>query len=507
MLSLPLLRRCMARPFPRPKHNMPTPLTFSPAGGLTMRNLFRLPSETLAADIALAMRAIHTATPLAKNHARELPYAVRDLSRLLTQDRSQLAQSYWVGKRLLFAYCRYFLPWNLLRLSWLLPNLDIPMPENGVILDLGSGPLTFPLALWLTKPEWRALPLTVVCADVSPAPLSIGRDVFRHLAPDTPWKIETVRAPLEKALSGLRREASLITAGNVLNELKPSRETPLEERLAALVRRIASVLAPEGRFLAMEPGTRLGGKLMALTRLASFSAHLVPESPCPHWGRCPMLEPKATGWCHFSHTTAGAPRDLAALTARAKLDKDHLNLSCLLLRKASDEEKTAAAAHMAGLADWDDADFDDDFDDDMNDDGRAGSDIREWAEAYSLARNSAVQQYVRILSDPIRLPDEAEAARYACSARGLVLAKNAFRMPSGAAVAVRWPEKDAHDAKSGALILELPKQEPRKPGAPVTRNKKPQDKKIQDKKPRDNKPRGAGPRPSRPALRKKHDAP
>lgn len=420
------------------------------------------------------MRAILAATPLARAHERELPYAVRDLSRLLTQDRSQLAQSYWVGKRLLYAYCRYFLPWNLLRLSWLLPALDIPMRENGTILDLGSGPMTFPIALWLAKPEWREKHLTVICSDVSPAPLAAGRDIFKHLAPDSPWIIETVRAPLEKALSGLRREADLITAGNVLNELKPARETPLEERLAVLVHRMAGKLAEKGRFLAMEPGTRLGGKLITLTRLAAFSAHMVPDSPCPHWGPCPMLEARSSGWCHFSHTTSGAPGELTGLAARAKLGKEHVNLSCMLLRKATLEEKNAASMHMKALDGWDDADFDDDLpgDDTFEAEGSGGVfGIQAWAGAYALARNSAEQTFVRVLSDPIRLPEETEAARYGCSARGLVLAKNALRMPSGAAIAVRWPEKAMRDAKSGALILELPKTDPKKPEAARTQGK------------------------------------
>jgi hypothetical protein len=464
-----------------------------------MRNLFWPPSEALTSDISLAMRAILATTPLAHTHERELPYAVRDLSRLLTQDRSQLSQSYWVGKRLLYAYCRYFLPWNLLRLSWFLPNLDLPMEENGTILDLGSGPLTFPIALWLTRPSWRNLPLTIICVDVSPAPLAAGRDIFKHLAPDSPWVIETVRAPLEKALGGLKREVRLITAGNVLNEVKPSRETPLEERLAALCRRMAGKLAENGRFLAMEPGTRLGGKLMALTRFAAFSAHLVPESPCPHWGPCPMLQARANGWCHFSHSTAGVPSELVTLTSRAKLGKEHLNLSCMLLRKAAEEEKKAATAHMNALDTWNDADVDEDDltgDDFFEEDAADTSGIREWAEAYALVRDQArgntEQNFVRILSDPIRLPDESEAARYACSARGLVLAKNAFRMPSGAAVAVRWPEKEARDAKSGALILELPKPEPG--------NRAPE---IQKKHPKnERKPAPKRPAPKNPGIKR-----
>ncbi|MCC8195080.1 MAG: hypothetical protein LIP28_10595 [Deltaproteobacteria bacterium] len=430
-----------------------------------MRNLFRPPSGPLSNDLVAAERAVLAATPLSVAHAKELPFAVRDLSRLLTQDRSQLSSSYWVNKRLLTAYCRYFLPWNLLRLAWLLPGLDLPLPEDGILLDLGSGPLTMPLALWLAKPEWRSRPLTVVCGDVAPAPMNLGRDIFRHLAPDSPWKIEITRGPVEKILREFSRSASLVTAANVLNELKPSRETPLHQRLEDFVRRVAARLSPGGRFLAVEPGTRLGGKLMALIRRAGFASGLVPETPCPHWGPCPMLAERATGWCHFTHVAGGAPHELAALTRKAGLEKDTLSISCMLLRRATDEETRRARTHLPDAPE----DADDLFDDAEGD----AESLESWADAFAASAprdpDGAGKNAVRILSDPIRLPGHDAPARYGCSARGLVLARNALRVPSGAAVTVLWPEKPERDAKSGALLVVLPSPRDASPAPPETK--------------------------------------
>ena len=423
-----------------------------------MRNLFRPPSGALVQDLESAMRAILAATPLSRVHERELQFAVRDLSRMLTQDRTQLARSYWINKRLLTAYCRYFLPWNLLRLSWLLPNLDLPMREDGVILDLGSGPLTLPIALWLAKPEWRAMPLTVVCSDVAPGPLGLGRDIFALLAGDSPWKIELHRGPLEATLRSFQKKADIISAVNVLNEYKPSREIPLEARLQAFTRLAAAKLSPQGRFLAVEPGTRLGGKLMAITRRAGFAAHLVPEVPCPQWGACPMLEDRATGWCHFSHTAEAAPESLVGLTRRAKLDKDSLSLSCLLLRPATEEEVGRATAFLP--PEPEDEFFEDELDDALEDfaeDALPEGDEEGWAAAFAaISKVDGGPDFVRILSDPIRIPGLREAARYGCSPKGLVLAHNALRMPSGAVFAVRWPEGEARDPKTDALVVTVP---------------------------------------------------
>ncbi len=504
-----------------------------------MRNIFRPLSPDQKNGLEAAMRAIAAAVPLSAAHSRELPHAVRDLSRALTRERSRLDQPYWISPRLMAAYCRYFLPWNLVRLSLLLPNLRLALSPGDTVLDLGSGPLTMPVALWLAYPEWRTMPLTFVCNDSSPKPMQIGRDILQALAAaplaagappaeehagasprgphpsqgphpsrgEFPWRLEFVRGPLEAALRGFRSKAALITAGNVLNELPPDRETPLEERLAELAMLAASRLAPGGRFLIVEPGSRLGGKLVALTRRAGFAAGLVPESPCPHWGPCPMLARRATGWCHFSHAigggTEGAPQALADLTRRAKLEKDGLTLSCLLLRPARNEELRLVHPDP-------DCETDELFGDDVPDEARIDGGNPAGPEN-ALPKHS----FVRIISDLIRLPDRP-AARYACSDRGLALVLNALRMPSGAAMQVRWPEEETRDPKSGAVVVPLvpagaapsAKAAPAPPsGAPAApRNRKAGVRGKTPARPAAGRPPAAASRGARPGRRGKGDA-
>ena len=138
--------------------------------------------------------------PLNAARRRELPDACRDLSALLTTERDGLERPYWTSPRLTSAYLRYFLPWNLVRLTALLPGLPLTAPatrpsgaeENGtatagandefLIFDLGSGPCTFPLALWLARPDLRRLPVTVVASDSAPHPLDLGRRYLRRPA-------------------------------------------------------------------------------------------------------------------------------------------------------------------------------------------------------------------------------------------------------------------------------------------------------------------------------------
>ena len=234
-----------------------------------MKNLLQHPDARLSRDITQALDAVASAFAVPRGHLADLPFAVRDLSRLLTAERGDMSRSYWSAPRFLAAYLRYFLPWNLHRLAWLLPGLEYPFPsahpeESTRILDLGSGPLTLPLALWCARPDLRVRPLHFVCADVAAKPMDIGLTAFQALAgKDSPWRFSLSRGHLDGFLRKGEERFHCIMAGNVLNELSPGKGESLEERLESLVSAMSRKLLPGGKILLIEPGTRLGGKRMA----------------------------------------------------------------------------------------------------------------------------------------------------------------------------------------------------------------------------------------------------
>ena len=437
----------------------------------TGRNLLNRPGTALLDDLGRALAATAGAFPVPAAHRRDLPHAIRDLSRLLTQERAELARSYWSAPRFLAAYLHYFLPWSLYRMAWLLPGLDLRLQPGATILDLGSGPLTLPLALWCARPDLRGQPLSFICSDVAVKPMEIGLGILKRLAgPDSPWRVTLQRASLEKALarsgkSGTSERADCVMAGNMLNELSTSRNTSLEQRLEQLMGQAAGRLVPGGRLLLVEPGTRLGGKLIALARKGALSHGLSPLAPCTHQSLCPMLGeslrpphmPIYTGWCHFFHPSGGVPASLARLAREAHLEKDSLALSCLLLR--SPEGKTVTASMPAG---GDDSrcgmdshraldgleDLEALYEEIM---GRGGED--DAAQRASTASGKPAHMNARVISDLIRLPGEAEPGRYACCERGLALLLDAVNIPSGAFVTVPCPGEERRDSKTGALLV------------------------------------------------------
>ncbi|MBR5734365.1 MAG: hypothetical protein IKX79_02330 [Desulfovibrionaceae bacterium] len=354
--------------------------------------------------------------PLKSAHRADLPDAIRELSAILTTERYALARPYWSAPRFLSAYLRYFLPWNLLRISRLLQGLPLPAPEGDEpqVLDLGSGPLSVPLALWLSRPDWRAAPVQLSCTDIAPRPMALGAAIMERMAEKLGeplrWQIRTERMPLAQALNSRRRPLQLITGGSVLNEWhRQDREQPLGERLDELASAVAHALSPSGTALFIEPGTRLGGTLTASLRAAAIENGLSPAAPCTHSQECPLLGRRERGWCHIHEGIApdAVPDWLAALGRAARLEKQAFSFSYLMLRPGEPEKPEAAGLTVTA----------------------------------------------RLLSDIFLVPGIGQA-RYACSERGLLLVPHASRFSAGQAVDCQLAGYPKHDKKSGALIAE-----------------------------------------------------
>ncbi len=369
-------------------------------------------------------RVLQMAIPMQAKHRQMLPYAIEELSTRLTSERGLLQQPYWSAPRFTSAYVWYFLPWNIIRLTRLLHGLDLPEPtpmpakKGGnavprIFADMGSGPLSFPIALWLAKPQWRNIPLTLLCTDISPHPLQAGQKIFEALAgKDSPWRVVTRRCHLEGTAAEIHKTEGipwLISAANVCNELKGRHDQSTEDRLEDIMGKLLGTLnAPDARLLFVEPGTRLGGKTIVSLREVAQNYDLSPVSPCTHAHECPLDDTRT--WCHFTFDIQGAPHWLTDLSAQANLRKDALSLAFVLLQSSDTDESEATPKQNADKA--------------------------------------------RIISAPFRVPQVSGFARYACAAQGLALLERAQGLPSGALVTIVPPTEDtATDKKSGAFIL------------------------------------------------------
>ncbi|CAM2058506.1 conserved hypothetical protein [Desulfovibrionales bacterium] len=291
---------------------------------------------------------------LSPRYRRELPRAVAELSARLTLWRGKLTSDYLQSPAAQTAYLSYFLPWNLLRLTTLLSGLTAagfdPLPMFStdeakgppLLLDLGAGPLTLTQALWIARPDLRERSLMIVAVDRSRRILQMGIDLFRRLTGsglkyEGPWRIVIIPATLEQSLVSLRGRPDLLVMANVLNELPWSRREPLDDQVARLLGRLMGRMGwrgegeGRGRLLLVEPGNRLGGKLLAIFRQAGLGRDFVPLAPCTHVAACPFLSRLASSWCHFTFPVQDAPDWLLSLSECSGLTKDRAAVSFLLL--------------------------------------------------------------------------------------------------------------------------------------------------------------------------------
>jgi hypothetical protein len=372
-----------------------------------------------------------------------LPSQVAELSRLLTGARGDRSLSYLGRPNYLSAYLRYFLPWNILRLCRLLPSLDIPLRAGDLITDLGSGPLTFASALWLSRPDLRSITLEFICIDNCAPALAAGKKFFAAVrsketggGEECAWKVNTVREKINlKSKTALaRKKAALVCAVNFFNEIYEDLPHTNSEALKRAASDAAILMqnqaAPEARILTLEPGVPQSGQFISLLRSAFLELGRPPLSPCPHSETCPMPGGKAAfgkaggktntknRWCHFAYAATDAPKELCRLSAAAGRPKERLVLSYLL----AGAQKQAKAAHA------------------------------------SQAAQPAAEK-VRVISDAFPLPGN-KSGRYGCCSDGLVLItgnkSSMEKITSGELVTKNTVTADStRDPKSGALIMEI----------------------------------------------------
>ncbi len=384
--------------------------------------LFPRPGHEFLSLMAALPGHLDVALPLRRQHRRELPGDIRELSHLLTDERGDLRRDYLADPAALSAYMRYFLPWNIHRLGILFSGLGIDPggddPEAGAtVIDLGTGPLTAPLALWMARPHLRRRKLHFVCVDRAPKPMRLGLETLTHMAQErggglAPWKITLVKSPLD---ARLREKGDLIIMANALNEvLRRGEGVDLAEDAGGLAWHLGSMLTDRGQLLVVEPGVRPSAHLLAALRRGLLHEGMSPLAPCPHTGPCPMSGRGYTAWCHFNFESESAPAWLRRLSELARLPKQNVSLSFLHFSKKG---RSLAAAEGKSL--------------------------------------------IRAVSGPLELPGPEGKRRYgqyACSERGLTLLSLPRRgqvpLP-GTLIEAAWPAEELKDAKSGAVVLPL----------------------------------------------------
>lgn len=253
---------------------------------MSIDRLFPYITEENAAELERFGNIIKKVWPLKAKHRDHLKYDIRDMSRGLTSERDKRRKDYMTDAKFLSPYICYFLPWNLYRMSRLFTGLELDIPDGAHIADIGSGPLTAVIALWMSRPHLRERKLNFTCMDLSPKSMQAGLALFKALAGDnSPWRIKTVKAMFTDRIN---KKCDLIIAANAFNELDWSGRTarPQAEKLT---KHLISSTTESGRILLIETGVRLTGRIIAEMRAQMIEQGFTPlprvrtqaNAPCP----------------------------------------------------------------------------------------------------------------------------------------------------------------------------------------------------------------------------------
>lgn len=354
--------------------------------------------------------------PLNGKQLRFLPANIRDLSHELTDERSSRKSGYMNESIRLSAYTRYFMWWNLVRLTTLfagMPKEAFAFLQNGrYCLDIGSGPLTVPIALYLARPELRNVELSWYCIDTSQNALSLGENLLLSVAArlgGESWKVIRIKGEIG---SPLKHKISFVTCANMFNELYWKTSRPLEEIAKKYGTILLSYSDKQSIVFVAEPGIPRAARFVSLFRDFLVRRGLNIVSPCTHAEICPMDGRKGGKWCHFVLDGETAPKALQKLSTQAGLPKDRASISFV------------------------------------------------FASSGNSVQND--MQTLRIISDPIFIPggvgQSKKRGRYACAPWGLSLAMEyKHRFVSGDAVTYAISPAEVQklpiDAKTKAKII------------------------------------------------------
>ncbi len=368
--------------------------------------------------------------PLTSKQRSLLPAQIRALSHELTDEREDRHLGYMNETTALSAYIHYYLWWNIVRQTRLFANLPQSFfneTDGSVCLDVGSGPLTVPIAIFLARPELRAKKLTWYCMDISAQALQAGENIFLAVAAALkcePWKIVRVRGTLEDV--HIKQNVDFITCANVFNEIVQNRSESAEGEMLPpdyLAKKYSVQLLnfidkknDKARIFITEPGVPSCGRFITCIRTALMKRSFYPVAPCPHYEDCPMQGKRGGKWCNLSFSTEDAPYSLRKFSKSIYIPKERAVLSFIAAEKVWSVQGAPALA----------------------DEPKAGGKLQ-----------------FRITSDPIRLPGD-RTGYYACSEQGLLLVVTAQKLRSGQLLEAELKEQLTHvDAKSGALVLNL----------------------------------------------------
>jgi hypothetical protein len=284
-------------------------------------------------------------TEAVRLHPSPIAPDVARLSALFTDQRGGRSRTYMRDPALRRAYLAFWVPHNVARIAGLLQeaiqegHIAFQSPS---VLDLGSGPLSGLLAAWCV---WGRLD-AATAVDLSRPALEHGAAILRTVGADV-GPLALIDAALDgpAARWAPRTPIDLVIAANVLNEVSDPRDLGPRRRLLDTA---ASHVRDGGRMLVTEPAMRMEARALMALRDDLVADGVAVLSPCRGAPSCPLLSTRGD-WCHQDIAFEARPPAYRALEQAARLPKDALAVSHLLLAVGDDVAPSSGLRLIGGL--------------------------------------------------------------------------------------------------------------------------------------------------------------
>lgn len=407
---------------------------------------------------------INSVRPLNAKQKQSLPIDIKNLSHNLTDSRKSRRIGYMNAHQEISAYVNYFLWWNLVRLVPLFSGLEenaFCLKDGDAVLDLGSGPLTVAISLWLARPELRSKKIKFYCCDLSQNALSVGEEIFLKICAETlassgsdaePWQIIRIKSDLTESLK-IKEKAALITSANVFNEMIQDESKTLEFYAKKNGEFLLSFAAENSKILVIEPGVPRSARFISLLRDSFLRKNLSILAPCTHCEKCPMAGRTQMGrafnlnekWCNFAFSTESAPKKLLKLSEKSQLPKERAVLSFILMEKNALDIETGK--NLSGEKTFEKSE-------------KIKLSEKSFSASKKSAANNSRKIKIRVNSDAIRLPWAKSDGYYCCSEKGMLLLipgaiENKIFNGSMLEINDFDEKKCTSDKKTGALIVRI----------------------------------------------------
>lgn len=267
---------------------------------------------------------------------------IQQLSELYTRDRTAIRLS--VNARA--ARLRFFVPRDLPKIEGPITALHgrglLPTRDEWRVVDIGAGYGATTLGLArAAKRLGFAKSLHVRAIDDDFAALETFQALAKEAEADgliVPIKLEVMEGNVGvPEPTTLARNAELVLAGFVMNELFPPRPdaTPAQaeetriELLERWIHRIAIGLPETAFFTLLEPALKQPTRMLQAVRDKLLSRHEILH-PCVHEAPCPLLM-RERDWCH-ADLPLSLPKGLIAVAKEAGLRHEGLSYATLTVR-------------------------------------------------------------------------------------------------------------------------------------------------------------------------------